>query len=101
MQTGKPKPVRYKKKNRTTAAVGALLTALTAAVTPAAVPLTASADAPFAELYVSPDGSDGNAGTIDAPLQTLAGARDAVRGLSGSMNGDIIVYLRGGVYRQT
>ncbi|MCE5277140.1 MAG: right-handed parallel beta-helix repeat-containing protein [Planctomycetaceae bacterium] len=32
-----------------------------------------------ADLFVSPDGKDSNAGTKDAPLASLAGARDAVR----------------------
>lgn len=49
--------------------------------------------------YVDPDwGSDGNAGTLAAPFQTITQARDAVRAINGSMTGDIIVYLRGGVY---
>ena len=30
-------------------------------------------------LYVSPDGSDSNPGTIDKPFATLGRARDAVR----------------------
>ena len=33
------------------------------------------------ELHVSPKGSDDNAGTRDAPLATLEGARDAIRAL--------------------
>lgn len=41
--------------------------------------------------YVSPDGSDTNAGTLDAPWQTLA------RGLTGLRAGDTL-YLRGGRY---
>ena len=53
------------------------------------------------ELYVSPDGNDSNPGTIVAPLQTLDGARKAVRSLNGSARGDIVVWLRGGTYRQT
>lgn len=53
------------------------------------------------ELYVSPDGSDDNSGSADAPLRTLAGARDAVRKINGSMSADIIVNLHGGTYRIT
>ena len=53
------------------------------------------------ELYVSPDGSDSNDGSLASPLKTLAGARDAVRKINGNMSGDIVVYLRGGTYRQT
>lgn len=48
-------------------------------------------------LYASPDGS-GSKGTKDAPCD-LAGVRDLVRTLNNSMTGDIIVMLRGGVYR--
>jgi len=50
-------------------------------------------------LYVSPSGSDDNAGTISAPFLSLAKARDVVRTLNSSMTDDIHVYLRGGTYR--
>ena len=33
-------------------------------------------------LYLSPDGSDGNAGTIEAPFATLQKARDTIRAMS-------------------
>ena len=52
-------------------------------------------------LYVSPDGSDTNPGTLEKPLKTLAGARDAVRKINSNMTKDIVVYLRGGTYRLT
>ncbi|RAV00215.1 Ig-like domain-containing protein [Paenibacillus sp. YN15] len=65
---------------------------------------TAAAETPATgmptALYVSPDGNDGNPGTIAAPFATIQRARDAVRSLNPSMTGDIAVYLRGGVYRQ-
>ncbi len=48
-------------------------------------------------VYVAPDGNDGNPGTIDEPLATLAGARDKVRTLLDG-DGDITVYFRGGTY---
>ncbi len=64
-----------------------------------AVPVSAAEV--YAELYVSPDGDDSNAGTKAAPLKTLAGARDAVRKCRDGMTGDIIVNFRGGVYRMT
>lgn len=51
--------------------------------------------------YVSPTGSDGNAGTVDAPFQTLTKARDTVRTVNANMADDIHVYLRGGTYRIT
>ena len=63
-----------------------------------ALPVQAAADA---ELYVSQDGDDSNAGTKDKPLQTLAGARDAVRKLKAETAGNITVNFRGGVYRMT
>ncbi len=51
------------------------------------------------ELYISPEGNDLNVGTIEAPLQTLNGARDRIRSMQKHwQNGDINVYLRGGVY---
>ena len=55
----------------------------------------------FRELFVSPAGSDTNAGTKKSPFQTLAHARDAVRAVSEKMNGDIVVNLRGGNYPVT
>jgi hypothetical protein len=52
----------------------------------------------FREFYVAPQGSDGNPGTKDRPFLTVAHARDVVRSINRRMNGDIVVYLRGGVY---
>ena len=49
-------------------------------------------------LYVSPAGSDANAGTMSAPFLTVTKARDVVRTMSASMAQDIHVYLRGGTY---
>jgi hypothetical protein len=52
-----------------------------------------------AAYYVDPvNGSDLAAGTEAAPFRTLAAARDAVRQVNGSMTGDIVVYLRGGLH---
>lgn len=51
-----------------------------------------------ATFYVSPTGSDANAGTKAAPFKTLEKARDAVRAINKSMTGDIEVVLRGGTY---
>ena len=47
-------------------------------------------------LYVSPDGSDGNKGTIDAPFQSIRKAQSIVRKIE---SGVITIYLRGGTYR--
>ena len=57
-----------------------------------------AAPAPFHEFYIAPQGSDGNPGTASRPFQTLAHARDIVRSVNQKMTGDIVVYLRGGVY---
>jgi hypothetical protein len=55
--------------------------------------------------YVSPDGDDGNPGTLAAPFATVAGARDAIRSLKAALGelpeGGVTVYLRGGTYHLT
>jgi hypothetical protein len=51
--------------------------------------------------YVAPTGSDTNPGTVSAPFQTLAKARDAVRTINSNMTQDIYVYLRAGTYPVT
>ena len=48
-------------------------------------------------LHVSPDGN-GSQGTKEAPC-SLNGARDLIRTINRSMTGDIVVLLRGGLYR--
>jgi hypothetical protein len=56
---------------------------------------------PGLEIFVSPTGNDNNAGSIGAPLATMAGARDRIRGLkavSGLPAGGVTVYFRGGLY---
>ena len=50
-------------------------------------------------VFVAPDGDDAAAGTIDAPLATLAGARDLVRTLP--HDAPISVFFRSGEYLQT
>ncbi len=50
-----------------------------------------------AEIYVSPTGDNSAAGTITAPLATLAAARDMADQLK-SNNTPVTVYLRGGTY---
>jgi hypothetical protein len=54
-----------------------------------------------ATYYVSPTGSDSNAGTLTAPFQTIGKARDVVRTVNAAMTADIAVYLRGGSYPVT
>lgn len=54
------------------------------------------------ERYVSPQGSDRNPGTLEAPWQTLEGARDAVRvwrkAQPAGAGEAVTVWLRGGTY---
>lgn len=52
-------------------------------------------------IYVSPNGSDDNPGTLARPVRTLSKVQSLVRALNGSMTSDITVYLRGGTYAQT
>jgi len=53
------------------------------------------------ELHVSPSGDDANPGTADAPLATLTGARDAIRGLKGKgpLKEAVRVIVAGGRYK--
>ncbi len=50
-----------------------------------------------AEIYVSPAGDDGNDGSIEHPLKTLAAARDLADKRKVN-NTPVTVYLRGGTY---
>ena len=57
-----------------------------------------------ADIYVSPSGSDANAGTKSKPFATLEGARDAIRGAKARGSGKLehaTVWLRGGDYFRT
>ena len=68
----------------------------------AAGPLVTAAHAAAAPVnfYVSPTGSDSNAGTtLAAPFQTLAKAQTAVRAVDQATAGAITVNLAGGDYR--
>jgi hypothetical protein len=52
-----------------------------------------------AVFYVDPDtGSDANSGSLGSPFETIGQARDTVRTINSNMTGDIVVYLRGGIY---
>lgn len=62
---------------------------------------TTPALASGAAFYVSPSGDDSNPGTIGAPFQTIDKARLAVRAIAPTMDGPVIVYLRGGTYTLT
>src|SRR5438046_6554055 len=73
--------------------------AATAVVTPI-VAIGIAHAATVTNLFVSPSGSDSNAGTsASAPLKTLAHARDVVRGIDQSTSGEIRVNLAAGTYR--
>ena len=52
----------------------------------------------YREFFVSPNGSDTNAGSKESPFKTLAKAKQAVREAIPGMNGDIVVTLAGGTY---
>ena len=52
-----------------------------------------------AEFFVSPQGSDANPGTIERPFRTIERAQSAVREINSNMQGNIVVYLRDGVYQ--
>lgn len=53
------------------------------------------------EIFVDAvSGKDSNSGTIGSPLKTVSAARDKVRALTKAQTGDIIVYLREGIYFQ-
>ena len=58
----------------------------------------AKASAYETNVYVSPGGNDSNPGTMEEPLRSLKGARDHVRGIKASTEGDITVWFRGGNY---
>ena len=52
----------------------------------------------MADYYVSPEGNDGNPGTLTHPFATLERARDAVRELKKDKKGDRIIELLDGRY---
>ena len=49
---------------------------------------------------LAPDGNDDNPGTFDAPLATIARARDLLRPrIAAGLDSDLLVLVRGGTYR--
>ncbi len=66
-------------------------------VFPVALVLLSSAIVQAADIYVSPTGKDGAAGTLAAPLATLTAARDMADQVKVG-NTPVNVYLRGGTY---
>jgi hypothetical protein len=73
--------------------------AFVASVTVGATAAPAVGAPPWRAFYVAPDGRDTAPGTADAPFATLDRAQAAVRSVNSSMAGDIVVYLRGGIYQ--
>ena len=73
--------------------------AVTAAIMLAMPCAVYAADDAAVEVWVSPDGSDTAVGTKEAPLATIAAARDAVRARKG--DGEAVVHVKAGVYPQT
>lgn len=65
---------------------------------------TGGGNAAAVQLFVAPDGSDNNDGSLDRPFATLERARDAVRTLKseeGLPEGGVHIVIREGVYRFT
>ena len=50
---------------------------------------------------MSPDGNDDNDGSKGTPFQTIGQAVVEVQKWNSDMKGDIIIFLREGVYQQT
>ncbi len=61
-------------------------------------PETEATAASPSSIYVAPGGDDAAAGTIDAPLATLDGARLRVRSILPEAKEPVTVYFRGGDY---
>ena len=63
------------------------------------IPARATAAGPH-DLFVSPDGDDAAAGTVDAPLKTLAAAKEKLKTLKDAVGADraVRVWLREGRY---
>jgi len=53
------------------------------------------------QVYVSPNGSDGNPGTSAAPVRTIGKAQSLVRALDQDMSADVTVVLEDGFYRMS
>jgi len=67
-----------------------------------AMPVSASATVAssnvWKEFYVAENGNDANPGTKEAPFATIAKAKQAVKEVNQSMQGDIIVNIASGTY---
>lgn len=65
-----------------------------------AVTITVVPETVMQQIYVSLDGNDVNDGSQNAPVATIGRAMELVRGLNGSMTGNIEVILADGYYQQ-
>lgn len=85
-----------------------LLAVLTALAAPTWASAQVAVEPPPTRIYVSPSGSDANAGTFGQPFRTLTRARDQIRSIKAAnqaggvpaphLTTDIVVEIRGGVY---
>ncbi len=77
-------------------------TALVAALLALNAPSLPAPQAPPADFYVAPDGSDTNPGTAEKPFASLARAQRAVRRiLRDGLRSDVLVLVRGGLHALT
>ncbi|WP_238653370.1 hypothetical protein [Paenibacillus piscarius] len=91
-------------KKRLLAALMAGLLVLTIPVPSFRATVSAEEVSPGISFYVSVNGSDSNAGTLNAPFKSLEKARDTIRTLKaeeGLPEGGVTVYLREGRYERT
>ncbi|HEU4682888.1 MAG TPA: right-handed parallel beta-helix repeat-containing protein [Nitrospira sp.] len=80
--------------------LGVLLTASGVLAQVACSTLQHHGETVYAKFYVDPSmGSDKNSGTEDQPFASIDRAREAAKELSKEMNGDLLLYLRGGTYQ--
>lgn len=77
-----------------------LLTFVMCGIMLTATAFPSAADAPKGDFYISPAGSDSNAGTMEKPFASLERAREAVREkVARGLKGNVLVLIRAGVYR--
>lgn len=61
--------------------------------------VAAELEAPYAEYWVDPNAATNGDGSEASPFNSFVNARDAVRNVIPSMEGDIVINLKGGTYR--
>ncbi len=65
------------------------------------IPVKVTARSVMKQIYVSPEGNDGNDSSMSGPVKTLQRAKELVRQSNQTMSGDIEVILADGYYLQT